>query len=169
MPTSKHTAYKVQEELILMMDTMRSSMTTQLQELQEEKILPITEYITKISSTVLSNEESLQKIRYNLNTLTQTISKLDTKQIMQKEINSAQQKDINKCTSGIASHDQNNKAISFKFEEKWNKAILNTKQVAANLSEACNKATSSKFQLTNSGIDNIDKTLHDQEEEIQLL
>eukprot|EP00957_Ditylum_brightwellii_P211053 15365707-Ditylum_brightwellii.AAC.2 len=50
-----------------------------------------------------------------------------------------------------------------------NKAIFNTKQVPTNLSEAWDKVTLSKFQLTNSRIDNINKTLHEQEEEIQLL
>eukprot|EP00957_Ditylum_brightwellii_P065283 4951319-Ditylum_brightwellii.AAC.1 len=66
-------------------------------------------------------------------------------------------------------HVQNNKVIHSQLEEKLNKVIINTEQVTTNLSEACDKATSSKFQLTNSKIDDINRKLHDQEEEIQLL
>jgi hypothetical protein len=64
---------------------------------------------------------------------------------------------------------KNNTKITTQFEEKSTKAIINTNQVAMNLSEACDKATSSKFLQTNSRIDVIDKTLQEQEDEIQNL
>eukprot|EP00957_Ditylum_brightwellii_P184646 14062905-Ditylum_brightwellii.AAC.1 len=57
--TSKPTASAVCIELILMMDKMRSNMTKCLQELKEEEIMPITEYMSKVSTSVFSNEESL--------------------------------------------------------------------------------------------------------------
>eukprot|EP00957_Ditylum_brightwellii_P057475 4357484-Ditylum_brightwellii.AAC.1 len=88
---------------------------------------------------------------------------------MEKEIYTNQQKDINKCINEVERHAQNNNVIHSQFEEKLNKAIHNTEQVTSNLSDACDKATLSKFQLTNSRIDNIDKTLHEQEEDINLL
>eukprot|EP00957_Ditylum_brightwellii_P018116 1364305-Ditylum_brightwellii.AAC.3 len=61
----------------------------------------------------------------------------------------------------------NNKAIISKFDEKLDITILNTGQVAMHLSKVCNKATSLKFQATDSRIDNIDKTLHDHDEEMK--
>eukprot|EP00957_Ditylum_brightwellii_P056488 4282152-Ditylum_brightwellii.AAC.1 len=88
---------------------------------------------------------------------------------MQKEIYIKKQKAINKCISNIASRDQNNKSIISKFDEKLDKAILNTKQITTNLSKACNKATSLNFQGPDSRFDNIDKTLHNHDEEIQKL
>eukprot|EP00957_Ditylum_brightwellii_P156978 11947310-Ditylum_brightwellii.AAC.1 len=42
-------------------------------------------------------------------------------------------------------------------------------QVTANLSKACDKATSPKFQITNSRLDNIEETLLDHDEETQKL
>eukprot|EP00957_Ditylum_brightwellii_P208859 15359277-Ditylum_brightwellii.AAC.1 len=112
MPTSKPTSSTVCNELILMMDEMRSNMTKRLQELKEEEIMPIAEYISKISTMVYTNEESLQKIKSNLDVVTQTVSKLDTKLTMQKEIYSIQQKDINICISDIASHNQKQQSHS---------------------------------------------------------
>eukprot|EP00957_Ditylum_brightwellii_P029430 2224754-Ditylum_brightwellii.AAC.1 len=47
------------------------------------------------------------------------------------------------------------------------KAILNTKQVATNLSKACNKATSLKCQVTDPRFHDINKTLQDLDEEIE--
>eukprot|EP00957_Ditylum_brightwellii_P075847 5764585-Ditylum_brightwellii.AAC.1 len=123
--------------------------------------------MTKISTTVISNEESLKKIKSKLNSMTQNISKLKPRLNTQKEIYSTECKDINRCILDIASHDQNNKVIYSLFEEKLDKAILNTKQAVTDLSEACNKATSLKFQISNSRFDNINKTLHDHDNEIQ--
>eukprot|EP00957_Ditylum_brightwellii_P161769 12316721-Ditylum_brightwellii.AAC.2 len=64
---------------------------------------------------------------------------------------------------------QSSNAIISRFYEKLDKTILNTGQVATNLSKTCNKATSLKFQATDSRINNIDKTLHDHDEEIKIL
>eukprot|EP00957_Ditylum_brightwellii_P146935 11186683-Ditylum_brightwellii.AAC.1 len=61
-------------------------MAKHLQELKEEEIMPIADFMTKISITSFSNEESLQKVKSNLDTVTQNISKLKTKLVMQKEI-----------------------------------------------------------------------------------
>eukprot|EP00957_Ditylum_brightwellii_P096148 7325358-Ditylum_brightwellii.AAC.1 len=80
---------------------------------------------------------------------------LHTKRTIQKGIYSTQQKDINKSTSDITSHIQNNKVIHSRFEEKLDKTILNTKQVDTNLSKAYNKATSLKLQVTDSRLDDI--------------
>eukprot|EP00957_Ditylum_brightwellii_P028325 2139216-Ditylum_brightwellii.AAC.1 len=86
---------------------------------------------------------------------------------MEKEIYSKQQKDIIKCIIDEKRHVQNNKVINSQLKEKLDKAILNTKQVATNLFNACNKATSPKFQVTDSRIDDINKTLQDHDREIQ--
>eukprot|EP00957_Ditylum_brightwellii_P017877 1346202-Ditylum_brightwellii.AAC.1 len=67
--------------------------------------------MSKLSTTVFSNEESLQKVESSLDVVTQTVSKCDTKLTMQKEIYSIQQNDINKCILDIASHGQNNTVI----------------------------------------------------------
>eukprot|EP00957_Ditylum_brightwellii_P049356 3744688-Ditylum_brightwellii.AAC.1 len=80
-----------------------------------------------------------------------------------------QRKDINVCISDIASFDQNNKVIHSCFGEKLNKVIHDTKQVATKLSEAYNKAPSLKFHVPDSRFDNIDKTLHNHDKEIQNL
>eukprot|EP00957_Ditylum_brightwellii_P087920 6695507-Ditylum_brightwellii.AAC.1 len=88
---------------------------------------------------------------------------------MKKEIYSNQQKDINNCITEIERHVQNNKVIYSQFEEKLDKASLDTEQIATNLSKACNKATLLKFQVPDSIIDNIKRTLHDNDEEIQKL
>eukprot|EP00957_Ditylum_brightwellii_P001126 89077-Ditylum_brightwellii.AAC.1 len=55
------------------------------------------------------------------------------------------------------------------FDEKLNKVILDTKQVVTDLSKAYNKATSLKFQVSDSGFDNIEETLHNHDEELQNL
>eukprot|EP00957_Ditylum_brightwellii_P011727 885594-Ditylum_brightwellii.AAC.1 len=105
-------------------------MAKHLQELKEDKIMPIADFLMKISATAYSNKASLQKVKSNLNTVTQNVSRLDCR-IAEAE-----------------SHVQNNKAIISNFDDKLDKAILNTKQVAMGLSEACNKATSLKSQST---------------------
>eukprot|EP00957_Ditylum_brightwellii_P186874 14230629-Ditylum_brightwellii.AAC.1 len=66
---------------------------------------------------------------------------------MQKEIYSTQQKDISKCISTISSHDQHNKVTHSCYEQKLNKAIQDTKQVATKLSEACNQAPALQFHV----------------------
>eukprot|EP00957_Ditylum_brightwellii_P183901 14008080-Ditylum_brightwellii.AAC.1 len=128
-----------------MTENLKANMVKRLQELKEKEIMPLADFMRKISTTVISNEESLQKVKSNLNVATQTISKLKTKLTMQKEIYSTQQK------------------------EKLNKAIHDTKQVATKLSKACNKAPSLNFQVPDSRFDNINKTLHYHDEEMQKL
>eukprot|EP00957_Ditylum_brightwellii_P097866 7453539-Ditylum_brightwellii.AAC.1 len=78
-------------------------------------------------------------------------------------------KSYHNCITEFESHVQNNKVIHSNVDEKLDKAILNTKQVAMDLSKACNKATSLQCQASDSRFDNIDKTLHDHDEEIQKL
>eukprot|EP00957_Ditylum_brightwellii_P148256 11287940-Ditylum_brightwellii.AAC.1 len=128
------------------MDNLKANMAKRIQELKEKEIMPLADFMTKISTNVFSTEESLQKVKCNLDVATQNISKLETRLTSQEEIYSDQQKDINRCISDIANLDQNNKVIHSRFEKKLNKAILDTKQVATNLSEACNKAPAPKFQ-----------------------
>eukprot|EP00957_Ditylum_brightwellii_P032777 2484719-Ditylum_brightwellii.AAC.1 len=91
------------------MDNLKANMAKCLQELKEEETMPLADFMTKISTTVISNEESLQKVKSNLDVATQNISKLETRLNTQKGIYSTQHKDINRCISDIASHDQNNK------------------------------------------------------------
>eukprot|EP00957_Ditylum_brightwellii_P081388 6190845-Ditylum_brightwellii.AAC.1 len=78
-------------------------------------------------------------------------------------------KKINRCTSDIASHHQNNNVIISRFEEKIDKAILDTKQVATKLSEACNKAPALKFPVTYSRFDDIEEKLLNHDDAIQKL
>eukprot|EP00957_Ditylum_brightwellii_P007258 551605-Ditylum_brightwellii.AAC.1 len=59
-------------------------MAKHLQELKEEEIMLLADFMTKISTTVISNEESLQKVESNLDIVTQNISKLETRLNMQK-------------------------------------------------------------------------------------
>eukprot|EP00957_Ditylum_brightwellii_P152538 11611146-Ditylum_brightwellii.AAC.1 len=101
--------------------------------------------------------------------MTQTVSKLDHQLNKELEIYIEQQKAINSCITTAESHVQNNNAIISTFDEKLNKVILYTKQVATDLCKACNKATSLKFQASDSRPDNIDKTLHDHDEERQAM
>eukprot|EP00957_Ditylum_brightwellii_P169516 12901952-Ditylum_brightwellii.AAC.1 len=69
----------------------------------------------------------------------------------------------------IASHDQNNKVIISKFEEKLDKAILNTRQVDTKLSKARNKAPALKFYVPDSRFDNMEETLRKHDDEIEML
>eukprot|EP00957_Ditylum_brightwellii_P130200 9932324-Ditylum_brightwellii.AAC.1 len=110
------------------MDNLKSNMAKYLQELKEEEIMSLADFMTKISTTVIPNEESLQKVKSNLNIVTQNISKLKTRLNKQKETYSTQHKDINRCILDIAIHDKNNKVIISKFDEKLDKAILDTMQ-----------------------------------------
>eukprot|EP00957_Ditylum_brightwellii_P048605 3688278-Ditylum_brightwellii.AAC.1 len=95
----------------------------------------------KVSATVYSNQASLKIIESDLNSVTQTAE----------------------------NHVQNNNAITSNFDEKLNKVILDTEQVAMDLSKACNKATLLKFQASDSRLDDIDKTLHGHDEELQVM
>eukprot|EP00957_Ditylum_brightwellii_P173018 13172269-Ditylum_brightwellii.AAC.1 len=103
-------------------------MAKRLQELKEEEIILLADFMAKISTNVLSNDKSLQKVKCNLNVAIQNISKLETRLNAQKEIYSTQRKDINRCILYIASYDQSNKVIISKVEEKLDKAIQDTKQ-----------------------------------------
>eukprot|EP00957_Ditylum_brightwellii_P182810 13924601-Ditylum_brightwellii.AAC.1 len=85
MPTSKPSASTVCNKLLLMMDILKANMTKRLQELKEEEIIPLADFMTNISTTAISNEESLQKVKSNLNAATQNISKLETRLTMQKK------------------------------------------------------------------------------------
>eukprot|EP00957_Ditylum_brightwellii_P186733 14219054-Ditylum_brightwellii.AAC.1 len=60
------------------------------QKRQERQANTFAGYISERSSKVISNKESWQKVKSNLNTVTQTASKLDHKLVMQKEIYSTQ-------------------------------------------------------------------------------
>eukprot|EP00957_Ditylum_brightwellii_P026206 1982032-Ditylum_brightwellii.AAC.1 len=137
--------------------------------MQQKQTIKLNGYLSKLNTTVISNTDSLEKIESNLDVVTQTISKLDTRLSMEKEIYSNQQRDINKCINEIKRHVQENKVIHTQFEDELNKAILNTKQFVMNISKAYNKATSVKCQATNSRINNNDKLLQDHDEEIQKL
>eukprot|EP00957_Ditylum_brightwellii_P179154 13648753-Ditylum_brightwellii.AAC.1 len=97
---------------------------------EREQIITFSFCMADVTTKIKSIEEALEKIMSNLHTVTQTDSKFETKLTTQKEINPTQQKEINRYISDI----------------KLNKAISDTKQVATKLSEACNKATSLKFQ-----------------------
>eukprot|EP00957_Ditylum_brightwellii_P044397 3369317-Ditylum_brightwellii.AAC.1 len=145
-PVSEPPASAVHNELLKMMKNLKANMAKRLQELKEEKIMSLADFMTKISNTVFTHEESLQKVESNLYIVTQNISKLETRINTQKEIYSTQRKDINRCILDISSLVQNNKVILSRFEEKLNKAIQDTEQVATKLSEACNKAPAPKFQ-----------------------
>eukprot|EP00957_Ditylum_brightwellii_P119221 9094938-Ditylum_brightwellii.AAC.1 len=82
----------------------------------------------KISATTYSNEASLQKVESDLNSVTQTVSKLDHQLNKEQEIYIEQQKAIKRCITTTESHVQNNHAIISNFDEKLNKAILDTEQ-----------------------------------------
>eukprot|EP00957_Ditylum_brightwellii_P139804 10652833-Ditylum_brightwellii.AAC.1 len=116
--------------------------------MEREQFNTLSSCMADVTTKIESNEEFLEKIESNLDTVTQTVSK---------------------CISDIAIHDQNKKVIHSCFEEKLNKAILDTEQVATKLSEACNKAPALKFYVPDSRLDNIDKTLHDHDKEMQNL
>eukprot|EP00957_Ditylum_brightwellii_P022405 1690709-Ditylum_brightwellii.AAC.1 len=67
------------------MDNLKANTANHLQELKKEEILTLADFMTKISTTVISNEESLQKDESNLDIATQNISKLETRLTMQKK------------------------------------------------------------------------------------
>eukprot|EP00957_Ditylum_brightwellii_P130613 9964200-Ditylum_brightwellii.AAC.1 len=147
---------------------MQSEMNQQFQDMYQRQFNCFTSCLTTLSSTVVSNKESSQKTESNLDNVTCTVSKFEYWLKKEENIYIDQQKDIKQYITEMERHVQSNAVMNTQFEETLNKAILSTEQVTTNLSEACNKATLSKCQLTSSRIDDIDKTLHDQEEEIQL-
>eukprot|EP00957_Ditylum_brightwellii_P195522 14898223-Ditylum_brightwellii.AAC.1 len=61
------------------MENLKANMAKCLQELKEEKIMPLADFMTKISTTVFTHEESLQKVKCNLDVATQNIFKLETR------------------------------------------------------------------------------------------
>eukprot|EP00957_Ditylum_brightwellii_P065225 4946605-Ditylum_brightwellii.AAC.1 len=81
--------------------------------MEREHFITFLSCMSDVTTKIASNEESFKKIKSNLDTMIQTIPKLDTKLANQKEIYFIQQKDINKYISDIASHGQNNKVIHF--------------------------------------------------------
>eukprot|EP00957_Ditylum_brightwellii_P035367 2682027-Ditylum_brightwellii.AAC.1 len=103
-------------------------MDNDFQARQQKNLNYFNSCLSTLISTAFSNKESLKKIEPNLNIVTQTVSKFEIKLTMQKEIYSTQGKGINRCILDISNYDQNNKVIISKFEEKLDKAILNTKQ-----------------------------------------
>eukprot|EP00957_Ditylum_brightwellii_P196774 14991871-Ditylum_brightwellii.AAC.1 len=56
---------------------MEKDLKQDIQNLQERQSNSFNGYISKFSTKVISNTESLKKVKSNLNTVTQTISKLD--------------------------------------------------------------------------------------------
>eukprot|EP00957_Ditylum_brightwellii_P203616 15335457-Ditylum_brightwellii.AAC.1 len=61
LPTSEPPASAVRNELLEMMDNLKANMVKRPQELKEEEIMPLADFMTKISNNVISTEESLQK------------------------------------------------------------------------------------------------------------
>eukprot|EP00957_Ditylum_brightwellii_P086210 6560009-Ditylum_brightwellii.AAC.1 len=82
----------------------------------------------KISTTAYSNKASLTKIKCNLNSVTKIVSKHDHQLNKEQEVYIEQQKAINRCITKAESHVQNSNVIISNFDEKLNKAILDTKQ-----------------------------------------
>eukprot|EP00957_Ditylum_brightwellii_P000797 62973-Ditylum_brightwellii.AAC.1 len=76
-PTSKPLASAVCDELILMMQQIDEDLKQDIQDLHERQSNRFDGYISKLSTEVISNTESLKKAKFNFNTVTQTISKLD--------------------------------------------------------------------------------------------
>eukprot|EP00957_Ditylum_brightwellii_P011060 838515-Ditylum_brightwellii.AAC.1 len=51
LPTSKPLASAVRNKLLLMMENLKANMAKRLQELKEEKIMPLADFVTKMSTT----------------------------------------------------------------------------------------------------------------------
>eukprot|EP00957_Ditylum_brightwellii_P036024 2729302-Ditylum_brightwellii.AAC.2 len=88
------------------------SMNKQLLDMERGQFNTLSSCMADVTTKIKSNEEYLEKIEYNLSVVTQTISKFEHKIVIQKEIYSTLQKDINSCISDIASHDQNKKSFT---------------------------------------------------------
>eukprot|EP00957_Ditylum_brightwellii_P122754 9361076-Ditylum_brightwellii.AAC.1 len=56
---------------------MDEDLKQDIQDLQERQSNRFNGYISKISTKVISNTESLKKVKSNLNTMSQNVSKLD--------------------------------------------------------------------------------------------
>eukprot|EP00957_Ditylum_brightwellii_P001285 100855-Ditylum_brightwellii.AAC.1 len=76
-PTGEPMMSAIPDKLLEMMTKLQATMANQLQELREEEIMPIQEFMMKVSATTYSNEASLKKIESNLNSMIQTVSKHD--------------------------------------------------------------------------------------------
>eukprot|EP00957_Ditylum_brightwellii_P114198 8706601-Ditylum_brightwellii.AAC.1 len=74
---------------------MDEDLKQDIQVLQERQSNRFNGYISKLSTKVISNKESLKKVEFNLNTVTQTISKLDHQLNKEQDIYIEQQKAIN--------------------------------------------------------------------------
>eukprot|EP00957_Ditylum_brightwellii_P202651 15331112-Ditylum_brightwellii.AAC.1 len=107
---------------------MKANMAKHIQELKEEQIMSIQEFIKKVSATAYSIEASVKIIKSDLNAMYQTVSKHDHQLNKEQDIYIEQQKAINSCITKAESHVQNNNAIISNLDEKLNKAILNTEQ-----------------------------------------
>eukprot|EP00957_Ditylum_brightwellii_P030561 2314977-Ditylum_brightwellii.AAC.1 len=95
---------------------------------RDRSSVPMILLATSQSSALESSPIASPGRKSSPNSMTQTVTKLDHKIVMHKEVYSTQQKDINSCISNIVSLDQTNKVIHSCFEEKLNKTIHNTKQ-----------------------------------------
>eukprot|EP00957_Ditylum_brightwellii_P105586 8049956-Ditylum_brightwellii.AAC.1 len=74
-PTDKPLASAVRDKLILMMQKIENNLKQDIQDIQESQksqANKFTGYISELSTKVISNTESLQKIKSNLNSVTQT-------------------------------------------------------------------------------------------------
>eukprot|EP00957_Ditylum_brightwellii_P101780 7757032-Ditylum_brightwellii.AAC.1 len=126
MPTDKPTTSAIPDKLLEMMQKMQANIAKRIQELKEEQIMPMQEFMMKVSATAYSNQASLKIIEFNLNSVTQAVSKHDHQLNKKHEIYIEQQKAINSCITKAESHVQNNNPIISNFDEKLNKAILDT-------------------------------------------
>eukprot|EP00957_Ditylum_brightwellii_P021044 1585578-Ditylum_brightwellii.AAC.1 len=86
LPTCEPLASAVRTELLEMMDKLKANMAKRLQDLKEMEIMPLDDFMSKVSDTVLAHDDTLQKVECNLNVAIQNISKLDTRLTSQKEI-----------------------------------------------------------------------------------
>eukprot|EP00957_Ditylum_brightwellii_P004199 319769-Ditylum_brightwellii.AAC.1 len=57
---------------------MQEDLNQDIQDMQQRQANRFNGYLSKLSTTVVANTESLEKIKFNLDVVTQTVSKLDT-------------------------------------------------------------------------------------------
>eukprot|EP00957_Ditylum_brightwellii_P100550 7664336-Ditylum_brightwellii.AAC.1 len=76
-PTSKPIASEVHNELILMMQELQSDMDNNFKERQQKHLDYFNNCLSPLSSTVISNKDSLQKIKSKLNTMSHNVSKFN--------------------------------------------------------------------------------------------
>eukprot|EP00957_Ditylum_brightwellii_P083715 6362861-Ditylum_brightwellii.AAC.1 len=84
--------------------------------------------MSKVTSEIKSNQKSIKKIESNLNDVSLTISKVKHKLKKEEKVYRRQHQDINQCITDISTYADNNKEITSQFEDKLNKAILDSKQ-----------------------------------------